>query len=300
MIPYTKYPVSLLSIESISIASFIQKNDSNIDWKTVDSFSTEWEKFNNFSAEEIEQIGNDYFDIVPKGLYKNATVLDMGCGSGRWSKYLANKVKFIEAVDPSNAVVTAHKILKENNNVRITQAEVANLPFKDETFDLVISLGVLHHVPDTSGALLNCVSKIKKGGACLIYLYYNLDNRGTLYQIIFAVSNIIRRGISILSSVPKKIICDIIAYTVYWPLAKISGMLKTMGSHSFYKKIPLSYYHDKSINILKNDSLDRFGTPLEQRFSKKEITKMMVSSGLKDIAFSKKAPYWHALGYKRQ
>ena len=66
--------------------------------------------------------------------------------------------------------------------------------------------------------------------------------------------------------------------------------------NKFYTKIPLSYYVGKSLNIIRNDALDRFGTPLEQRFSKKEIKQMMENSGLSEITFSEKEPYWHAVG----
>ena len=63
-------------------------------------------------------------------------------------------------------------------------------------------------------------------------------------------------------------------------------------------KIPLSYYRNKSFNVVRNDALDRFGTPLEQRFSKVQITSMMEKAGLSDIHFSKNQPYWHVIGRK--
>ena len=50
---------------------------------------------------------------------------------------------------------------------------------------------------------------------------------------------------------------------------------------------------------MRTDARDRFGTPLEQRFSKKQITKMMVDSGLTQIQFSNKAPYWCVVGIKK-
>ena len=50
---------------------------------------------------------------------------------------------------------------------------------------------------------------------------------------------------------------------------------------------------------MKTDSRDRFGTPLEQRFSKEEIKLMMIDSGLEQISFSDNAPYWCAVGYKK-
>jgi hypothetical protein len=68
---------------------------------------------------------------------------------------------------------------------------------------------------------------------------------------------------------------------------------KKLGS-----KIPLSYYSNKSLNVIRNDALDRFGTPLEQRFSKKQIIQMMENSGLHDITFSNNEPYWHVVGRK--
>ena len=51
--------------------------------------------------------------------------------------------------------------------------------------------------------------------------------------------------------------------------------------------------------ILRNDSRDRFGTKLEKRFSQKEIREMMIEADLEKIEFSKKAPYWVSIGYKK-
>ena len=62
---------------------------------------------------------------------------------------------------------------------------------------------------------------------------------------------------------------------------------------------PLSYYKDKGMYILRNDSRDRFGTKLEKRFSQKEIREMMIEADLEKIEFSKKAPYWVSIGYKK-
>ncbi|MEM9340459.1 MAG: class I SAM-dependent methyltransferase, partial [Bacteroidota bacterium] len=154
MVSYKDTPSSEIKTKLGIIPSFIKidKSDQNIDWKTVDSFSSEWEKFDSFSEDEIAQIGNDYFDILPEEKLQNSIVLDMGCGSGRWSKYLVDKVKFIEAVDPSNSVISAQNMLIDHKNTRITQASVENLPFEEKSFDMVISLGVLHHIPDTKTA----------------------------------------------------------------------------------------------------------------------------------------------------
>ena len=66
-----------------------------------------------------------------------------------------------------------------------------------------------------------------------------------------------------------------------------------------YKKIPLSYYTDKSFYIIRNDALDRFGTPLEQRFTRIEIEKMLQQSDMEEIIFSEKEPFWHVISRKK-
>ena len=46
-----------------------------------------------------------------------------------------------------------------------------------ESLDLAVSLGVLHHIPDTKLAIRDIASKIKGGGVFFCYLYYKLDNK---------------------------------------------------------------------------------------------------------------------------
>ena len=162
-----------------------------------------------------------------------------------------------------------------------------------------MGVGVYHHIPDTQKAVRDTVKKIKKGGYLLIYLYYSLDNRGVGYNFIFKISTIIRKIVSSMPNRLKKITCDFIALFVYMPFVILTRLFKMFSPKGkVWKKIPLSYYHDKSWNIIKNDALDRFGTPLEQRFSKKELVKILESCGIEDVVVSDGLPYWHAVGRK--
>lgn len=276
------------------------KKLNNIDPKTVASFGEEWTKFNHFDEEEIDLAKDIYFDIVSEDMCnKDSIVMDMGCGTGRWTKYVCKKVKFVEAVDPSDAVLSAAKLLENEENVRITQAQVSELPFPDGAFDFIFSLGVLHHIPDTKMAMKQTVAKLKSGGYFLVYLYYALDNRSFLFKLLFHLSNVIRMVVCRLPSGLKKVVCDILAIIFYLPSVFFSKGIRALFGKKAIKNIPLSFYHDKSWNVIRNDALDRFGTPLEQRFSKAEIKMMMEHAGLTDIIFSDVKPYWHAVGRKK-
>ena len=60
---------------------------------------------------------------------------------------------------------------------------------------------------------------------------------------------------------------------------------------------PLSYYRYKPFYIMRNDSLDRFGTKYEKRYSKNDIINLFKKTGFKRIKISKHRPYWCAVGY---
>ena len=274
--------------------------DENIDPDTVESFGEEWKTFHQFDEAEIMKLGDEYFDIVNSDMLNEQTsLLEVGCGSGRFLKYLSTRAGFLVGVDPSNAIFAADNLLGSNDKIMLAKASANDLPFADESFDFVCSIGVLHHIPDTFKAMKACVDKVKKGGYFYTYLYYDLDNRGFLFRSLYNVSNFFRKGISKLKPKPKKFVCNILAVAVYMPFVLTCRGLKFLGvSESFRKKIPLFGYEKRSFYVIRNDSLDRFGTPLEHRFTKKQIREMMEKAGLTEISFSNNIPFWHVVGKK--
>ena len=300
MITENKEPASILTVNSHPIKCYDDLG-KNIDLNTVHSFGEEWKAFHQFKDDEIKKIGDAYFDIVTPGMTgPDKIAADFGCGTGRWTKYFHNKVGAVAAIDPSEAVLSASSVLKDAENVFLYKASIDNLPFADNYFDFGFSLGVLHHIPDTQKAMDACIKKIKPGGHFLVYLYYNLDNRGVMYKSLFFISNFIRRIVSRMKGGLKRFCCDLLAVFFYMPFILCSRMLRFFGvSKKIRSFIPLHSYENNSFYIIRNDSLDRFGTPLEQRFSKVQITAMMEAAGLTNIIFSDQAPYWHAVGQKK-
>jgi len=299
-VPYSSHTAKFHATGTRNIADFTDDDkDTNIDKQVVKAFGEEWNKFHNFSKATIAKICAEYFDIVDETIInKNTYMIDIGCGSGRWSEYFLDKVGFVEAVDPSEAIFAANSLLANAQNVRLTRASVNTIPWADETFDFGMSVGVLHHIPDTKKALIDCVKKIKKGGWFYVYLYYKLDNRGFLFKSLFALSDLIRRIVSKMPSKLKKITCDILAVIAYMPFVLLAKLFFAMGAKKFAASIPLSAYANKDFYIIRNDALDRFGTKLEQRFTKKEIQLMMEEAGLTDIRFGENNAFWHAIGRK--
>jgi glycosyltransferase involved in cell wall biosynthesis/SAM-dependent methyltransferase len=104
--------------------------------------------------------------------FRDKRVLDAGCGSGRWSYALAHLGADLTAVDlTAGGVESAYEELGALPNVRIAQANIFELPFNPETFDFVMSWGVLHHTPTTRGAFERLVPLVKPGGTLYVMVY---------------------------------------------------------------------------------------------------------------------------------
>ncbi len=296
---YKDQPLKYVKASNREIAIFSTEGE-NIDTEVVKSFGDEWLKFHDFSDETIARIAKEYFDILNEEIVnKNTYALDIGCGTGRWTKWLTRKAGFIEAIDPSNAIFAADKLLGDIQNVRLSKASVETIPFPDETFDFAMSIGVLHHIPDTQQAMKDCVKKVKKGGFFYCYLYYNLETRGWWFKTLYWLSDLIRKVVCRLPSAIKRVVCDILAIVIYMPLVLWVRFLVLIGLRRVARKMPLSAYNNKSFFVIRNDCLDKFGTRLEQRFSKEQVEKMMRNCGLDNIVISPLTPFYHAIGKKQ-
>lgn len=272
---------------------------SNMDPKTVASFGDEWSRFDQMSMTEVEarEIFERYFSIFPwASLPANAEGFDMGCGSGRWAYFVAPIVGRLHCVDPSQAIEVAQKNLANLDNVEFHRASVDSKCLQPSSQDFGYSLGVLHHIPDTNMAIRSCVDLLKPGAPLLLYLYYAFDNRPSWFRIIWRLSDWGRYIICHLPPKLKHISTDMIAAVIYWPLARLSGLLERMSLP--VKNVPLSFYRRHSFYTMRTDARDRFGTPLEQRFSRAQIESMLSSAGLIDVCFSENAPYWCVVGRK--
>lgn len=272
---------------------------TNIDNKVVAGFGDEWSRFDQseLSAQELDRMFDNYFNIFPwDALPTDAVGFDLGCGSGRWAKLVAPRVGKLYLFDPSEgALNVARRNLSGTDNCEFALAGAGNIPLNNGSCDFGYSLGVLHHIPDTEAGLRECVSKLKKDAPFLLYLYYSFDNRPFWFRMIWRISNLVRGVICRLPHSLRYALSQLLAFLVYFPLARTSLILEKLGVD--VAAIPLSQYRNSSFYVMRTDALDRFGTRLEKRFSKAEISAMMKNSGLNNIVFSTTS-FWTAVGYK--
>lgn len=265
--------------------------------EVVAGFDFEWKRFSQVGSPELSDVFGLYFEQVrPEWFKSECVVLDAGCGAGRWAYEVACRGPRVIGVDLGASIEVARRNTASTQRVALVQADLRELPLAPAVCNWAYSLGVLHHLADPAPVLARLVEAVAPGGLVLLYLYYALDNRGSAYRALFRGVNLTRR---VSSRLPRPLIFAIaamIAGLIYWPLARVSALAARSGLRSLADALPLSFYRDRSLRTMMNDSLDRFGTRLENRFSRDEMTRMMEAVGLADVRISPNVPYWHAIG----
>ena len=270
------------------------------DDRVIEGFGDEWTRFTNesLSGSELTEMFSAYMAVFPwDRLPDKAVGFDAGCGSGRWAKFVAPRVGHLHCVDASDqALAVARRALRGLDNVDFRHETLNDLGIEDSSCDFGYSLGVLHAVSDAEGALATCVAKLRPGAPFLAYIYYDLAEAGPAQRLLLLVVGCARWVISRVPRRARAVIADALAFAVYLPLARLARVVERLGRDP--SGLPLFQYRNRSFSVMRNDSLDRFGTRLEKRFSRTQILELFHEAGLEDVVFSDDPPWWVVLGWR--
>lgn len=245
--------------------------------KTAESFAYEWKyiyKENNYEKQNFFHFLSPF---LKEESLKEKKTLDIGCGSGRFTKWAAlsgTEVSF--GSDLGETVEVAYEMTKDLPNACIVQADIYHMPFS-ETFDIAYSIGVLHHLPQPKQGFLSLPKTIKKDGQFLIWVYNRRNNARALYFY-----EPLR---DFLKKLPKPLLfklCYIPGAVVH--LINLFGkLLETIGLKNLAGKLPFAYYAHFPFNMKLNDAFDVLATPKSNYYRVEEVKKWFSDAELKDI-----------------
>ena len=122
--------------------------------------------------------------------FKGARLLEVGCGMGSDLLQFARGGAHCTGIDltPRSVEITRHRFALYGMPGNFLLSDGERLPFAAETFDVVYSNGVLHHTPDTAGAIRELYRVVRKGGTARVMLYHR-------NSLNYWVEIILRRGL---------------------------------------------------------------------------------------------------------
>lgn len=246
----------------------------------------QWQQFHQVWQEKAgeEQFYRWVQPLRPEDL-QGKIVLDAGCGTGRHVRYSAQHAKVVIGIDLSFATRVAERLSHELPNAHIVQADIYRLPFLQETFDRIFSLGVLHHLPDPKGAYLGLLPYAKKGGSATAWLYGRENNWFAACGLEIIRKLITRRlplpCLRALALIPS-IILRLVIQFIYVPLNFIAPALAAKLPYNtffmlFYR---LSF---RNLWIMVFDQLD---APIANYYRREVMEDWLRSSGLKGTCLS--------------
>lgn len=150
--------------------------DNDLD-KDIEMSKNKWDEFyvrhqDQYLIGEKRMVG--FQDLINEGidltrLNKESVFLEIGCGPFIQGRILAEKCKVVIGVDYSKkALDMAEEMFKRQGleNYILVQADVVNLPLKNECIDFAYGGGVVEHIEEIQRCIKELGRVVKKGGCC--------------------------------------------------------------------------------------------------------------------------------------
>jgi len=103
-----------------------------------------------------------------------ASVLEGGCGAGRFTEVLLSQGARVISVDLSEAVDANAENLPPDDKHRVGQADIMDLPLRPQQFDIVLCLGVVQHTPNPEDTIAQLYEQVAAGGS-LVFDHYTFS-----------------------------------------------------------------------------------------------------------------------------
>lgn len=294
----TKYKKELSSIKQINIMHEHNKAErdklAQLKRNTFKYFGFEWDFFEDWGwhkeknipeIKRIEYYGGLISDserafeskslMNDDDLKEGKLVLDAGCGNGRYTNQASQQGAICIGIDIAwGAVKSAYRKLKRKKNVHIIQGDLFNLPFKNNLFNSVFSIGVLMHTGDAKKAFLSISKNIKQGGVFTVRMYHKRN-------FIFEINDFLLRSIT-----TKLSIKNVLRFSRF--LATIG---KILAKKNWQKKFKILQF----IQILPtiHHMFDWYSAPIATHHTYQEVKNWFREAGFKII--KSKEPKGHSV-----
>ncbi|MBI3548981.1 MAG: methyltransferase domain-containing protein [Elusimicrobia bacterium] len=250
--------------------------------KTKKRFGWEWKRYPGSLDEDRGVFLTE--TQIPAGEWKDKLCLDAGCGMGRYSRVALDLGAQVVAFDLSDALERLLPRALEDRALHLVQGDLFHPPFKPAAFDVIYSLGVLHHTPDTRTAFGQVAKRVKRDGRLTVWVYGTPGSyasfsgnplrgdrqwlaplRPLIWLIVWArqiLSDVLRL---VTTRLPVPLL-----YLLCYPLAALGGV-------PVVKYLTYSVHADFRVRLIEN--FDWLAPPYQHKHTKEELRGWFAEEG---------------------
>jgi SAM-dependent methyltransferase len=254
--------------------------------RTAQAFGWQWKHFVEMHPLYEAQF-LDWIHPLDATAFAGKSVLDAGCGIGRHAYFAASYgADRVIGLDLSAAVETAKVNLASLENADVVQGDVLNPPFRSPErgggFDLVYSIGVLHHLPDPREGFLSLARQVRPGGMIAIWVYGH-ENNGVVRHVVEPMRRLTTK-------LPPSLL-----RLIAWPTAMafhgvVKGVYRPFRNSRRGSRLPLRDYLSSlsEYNFRQNYNIvfDQLVAPTAAYIRREEIEEWFNAAGLHDVEIS--------------
>jgi len=230
--------------------------------------------------------------ILPNTLddFKDKEILECGCGGGQHTSFIAPYARSITAVDLNTTDIAREKN-KNFTNIEFAEADIAKMDL-GKKYDIVFSIGVIHHTDDPDKTVENLKKHVKPGGKLIVWVYSEEGNSLVKYGVepmrkLF-LKNMNRKTLLTLS----KFITGILYVPIY-TLYMIP--VKSLPFYEYFDNFRKMSFYRNNINVF-----DKLNAPQVAFISKERISNWFNSNEFTDVNINPyKGVSWSGSGVKK-
>ena len=239
---------------------------------TADSFGYKWSIYSEIDRSYQKNFLDELAPLDLDTFFKDKVVLDAGTGMGIPSFSMAELgAREVYGIDISSEIEIARRNTARFDNIHIAQADIYNIPFEREAFDVVVCVAVLQHLPDFEGAITQLLSHLKPGGTLIIWVY-GRENNGFVHYVVEPARKMFFRKIPVKAayalSVPIGALFHATANYVYRPINDLGVTALPMLDYILYRT---------NFDLEMNTQMvfDQLLAPLSYLFTREEVEQLL-------------------------
>ncbi|MCA9218626.1 MAG: class I SAM-dependent methyltransferase, partial [Planctomycetales bacterium] len=258
----------------------------------ADCFGFQWTKHaktqhDQFSGVSISE--ERFFNETkwPRDLH-GELILEVGCGSGRFTTHALSTGADVYSVDLSNAVEINHEINGAHPRLHLCQADILSLPFREQSFDRAFCIGVLQHTPDPESSFHAIAQCVRSGGSLVVDVYDKREGLLSIVEPLFRTYLWIRPLTKNMR--PEALYNLVNSYVNFmWPIGRAIGAIPVVGRklnkmlliHDYRRRFELSEDQLREWAVL--DAFDNLSPQYDQRQTLSTVRRWFDEAGFRDV-----------------